>query len=90
MGVMKKNTWLLSLADFFWSSCVIAPLVVTYWRGTWDLLDDWVYPEKDSNSTTWYKQLSGLTSYLLGLFIRLFLDFTMLVSLIKILSIFQY
>ena len=44
MGVMMKNkTGLgLTLADFFWSGCVVAPLVVTYWRGTWDLLEDWV------------------------------------------------
>ena len=44
MGVWKNKSRLMSVADFFWSSCVIAPLVVTYWRGTWDLLDDWVSP----------------------------------------------
>ena len=44
MGVMMKNksSLGLSVADFFWSGCVVAPLVVTYWRGTWDLLEDWV------------------------------------------------
>jgi len=53
---------------------------VTYWRGTWDLLDDWVYPEKVSDQDPdliWYQQLSGLTCYLLGLLLRLSLDFAM-------------
>ena len=80
MGVLKDKSWLLTLADFFWSSCVIAPLVVTYWRGTWDLLEDWVYPEPSSTineKQTWYHQLSGLTCYLLGLLLRLMLDIAM-------------
>lgn len=81
MGALKNKTWLLSAADFFWSGCVLAPLVVTYWRGTWDLLDDLLYPEKNPTTSdqglTWYQQLSGLTSYLLGLFIRLILDIAM-------------
>ena len=44
MGVMMKNKngLGLSAADFLWSGCVVAPMVVTYWRGTWDLLEDWV------------------------------------------------
>ena len=68
------------MADFLWSSCVIAPLVVTYWRGTWDLLEDLVYPESNPSSEaklTWHQQLSGLTCYLLGLLLRLMLDITM-------------
>ena len=28
--------------DTLWSGIVIAPLVVLYWRGTWDLLEDFV------------------------------------------------
>jgi len=93
MGVMmKKKTGLgLTLADFFWSGCVVAPLVVTYWRGTWDLLEDWVYPvpanktvqlkgeEGETESQSWislYGQLTGVTCYLLGLFIRIGLDLT--------------
>lgn len=42
MGVMRTKDWLLSLADFLWSSVVVAPLVILYWRGSWDLLDDLV------------------------------------------------
>ena len=46
MGLLKNKSKTpnigLSIADFFWSSCLVAPLVVAYWRGTWDLLEDWV------------------------------------------------
>ena len=28
--------------DTLWSGIVIAPLVVLYWPGTWDLLEDFV------------------------------------------------
>ena len=82
MGVLKDKSWLLSVADFLWSCCVIAPLVVTYWRGTWDLLEDWVYPEPATTNTPssekpWHQQLSGLTCYLLGLLLRLMLDIAM-------------
>ena len=48
MGVKKPKSSsqldhiLYSTADFLWSGCLVAPLVVTYWRGTWDLLEDWV------------------------------------------------
>ena len=30
---------LLSLADLLWSALIVAPLVVLFWRGTWDILD---------------------------------------------------
>jgi len=33
--------------DFLWSAVVVAPLVVLYWRGTWDLLEDLVFPESE-------------------------------------------
>ena len=43
MGLLKTKSGLgLKLADVAWSTAVLAPLVVTYWRGTWDLLDDLV------------------------------------------------
>ena len=43
MGLLKTKSSLgLKLADVAWSTAVLAPLVVTYWRGTWDLLDDLV------------------------------------------------
>jgi len=83
MGLLKTKDWLLSLADFLWSSVVIAPLVVLYWRGSWDLLDDLVYPPEAEGSikledapphSAIQKQMSGLVSYLAGLFVRITLD----------------
>ena len=119
MGLLKSKSKTsnigLSVADFFWSSCVVAPLVVAYWRGTWDLLEDWVrtasnilqthfktliiylqvYPDPDpdkeyvTNSLksdnevseespvtvmSWYRQLTGITCYLLGIIVRIGLD----------------
>ena len=51
-SLKRKVSWqsevLWSLADFLWSLVVVAPLVVIYWRGTWDLLEDSVsnYPNR--------------------------------------------
>jgi len=82
MGVLRSKDWLLSLADFLWSSMVVAPLVVLYWRGSWDLLDDVVYPTQDEGKIKLedaphpaiQKQLSGLVCYLVGLLVRIILD----------------
>jgi len=83
MGMLKTKDWLLWVADFLWSAVVVAPLVVLYWRGSWDLLDDIVFPLKKEGSiklegaptpSALQKQLSGLVSYLTGLFIRIILD----------------
>ena len=52
----NKNGLGLSAADFLWSGCVVAPLVVTYWRGTWDLLEDWV-STLISSKTMYYRLL---------------------------------
>ena len=55
MGLLKSKSKTsnigLSVADFFWSSCVVAPLVVAYWRGTWDLLEDWVSTASNIHQT---------------------------------------
>jgi len=83
MGLLRTKEWLMCLADFLWSSVVIAPLVVLYWRGSWDLLDDLVYPPEKEGSikledapphSAIQKQMSGLVCYLAGLFIRITLD----------------
>ena len=40
---MSSTTFLLELVvNWLWSCLLVAPLVVTYWRGTWDLLEDLV------------------------------------------------
>jgi len=47
MGLLRQNDWVRVLSDFLWSAVVVAPLVVLYWRGTWDLLEDLVFPIKE-------------------------------------------
>jgi len=50
MSTLKTKDWFLSLCDFLWSTIVIAPLVVLYWRGSWDLLEDVVFPPNNTTS----------------------------------------
>lgn len=35
---------LLQLIDYLYASLVVAPLVVGYWRGTWNLMAEYIYP----------------------------------------------
>ncbi|XP_058060503.1 uncharacterized protein LOC131211153 isoform X1 [Anopheles bellator] len=35
---------LLQLLDYLYASLIVAPLVVGYWRGTWNLMGDYIYP----------------------------------------------
>jgi len=61
MGLARHKDWVRVLSDFLWSSVVVAPLVVLYWRGTWDLLEDLVFPvREDSLSIGDEPTLSGL------------------------------
>jgi len=88
MGMLRTKDWLLSLADFLWSCVVVAPLVVLYWRGSWDLLEDLVYPPETEGSIKLedapnqphheaiQNQLSGLVCYMIGLLVRITLDLT--------------
>ena len=44
-SLKRKQSWhevIWLVFDILWSSVVVAPLVVMYWRGTWDLLEDFV------------------------------------------------
>lgn len=42
---------LLELLDYSYVSLVLAPAVVGYWRGTWNLMDDYLYPENHFHSS---------------------------------------
>ena len=42
MGLLGKREIFLTVADFLWSSFVVVPFVVLFWRGTWDILGDLV------------------------------------------------
>jgi len=74
MGFLERREMLLSLADLLWSALIVAPLVVLFWRGTWDILDVVVYPSDDLPETQSSRQLSGMVCYLIGLLTRIFLD----------------
>jgi len=64
-----------SILDFLWSSFVVVPLVVMYWRGTWDLLEDFVVlPPNFQLHPELQRQMSGLVCYLGGLLTRITLD----------------
>ncbi|XP_038113783.1 uncharacterized protein LOC6041637 [Culex quinquefasciatus] len=43
----KPGSWhgmFLELLDNLYAACVIGPLVVGYWRGTWNLMGEYIYP----------------------------------------------
>ncbi|XP_058446886.1 uncharacterized protein LOC131427576 isoform X2 [Malaya genurostris] len=49
----KSGTWhgiLLELIDNLYASFIIGPLVVAYWRGTWNLMTDYIYPSDYATS----------------------------------------
>lgn len=75
MGVHRDRETLYSIADVLWSSVVVSPLVLLYWRGTWELLDDFTGlnegPKANSVSIKWH---SGLGCHLIGLFIKILID----------------
>ncbi|XP_022121334.2 uncharacterized protein LOC110997473 [Pieris rapae] len=46
----RARSLLLKFADEVFGSAVVAPAVVTYWRGTWSLMDFYVLPKEPVNS----------------------------------------
>lgn len=40
----------LQVLDTFFSALIVGPLVVTYWRGTWNLMGHYLFPGKPINS----------------------------------------
>lgn len=81
MGVHSDRETLYSLGDVLWSSIVASPLVLLYWRGTWELLDDVTglneVPSTEAvtnnESIKWH---SGLGCHLIGLFFKILIDLT--------------
>jgi Fuseless len=43
---MSYHSILLELLDTMYGTFIVAPLVVGYWRGTWDLLGYYLYPDQ--------------------------------------------
>jgi hypothetical protein len=49
-GKMKYHNHLLHILDVFFTSFAIGPLVVGYWRGTWNLSAEYLYPHDKIHS----------------------------------------
>jgi hypothetical protein len=47
---MTYHSVVLEIIDTFYSSLVIAPLVVSYWRGTWNLSHKYLFQENELHS----------------------------------------
>jgi len=76
MGALREKETLYSVADLFWSCIVLSPLVVVFWRGTWDILDD-ISGLDDGNSQNDQRHLSwnsGIGTHITGLLVRIFVD----------------
>lgn len=86
MKAFQKYEWVGLVADFLWSGIVVAPLVVLYWRGTWDLLEDFIYPNRpdgliaedvpQDQVSGLNRFTSGLICFLTSLIVRILLDFS--------------
>jgi len=88
MGLLQfsnKSEWLGVVVDFLWSGLVVAPLVVLYWRGTWDLLEDFIYPNRPDGPLAedappqdqvvgLDRFTSGLICFIASLVVRILLD----------------
>lgn len=49
-GKMTYHNFILQSLDTFFASFVIGPLVVTYWRGTWNLSNEFLLPNDKLHS----------------------------------------
>ncbi|XP_075224768.1 transmembrane protein fuseless isoform X1 [Lycorma delicatula] len=50
-GTSKAHYAVLTVLDMILSALFISPLVVTYWRGTWCIMDYYVYPDRPDYSS---------------------------------------
>lgn len=53
------------VSDTLLSMCLVAPLVVGYWRGTWFLLDTFLYPP-DAATSCWISLACGFSILMLA------------------------
>jgi hypothetical protein len=64
IGSNRNHYILLSVLDTLLSALVVSPAVVGYWRGTWMLMDHYVFPERQVYS--WWVSISiGYLGHLL-------------------------
>ncbi|XP_046388176.1 uncharacterized protein LOC124157484 [Ischnura elegans] len=59
-----RSPFLLALADVLISALVVAPLVVAYWRGTWQVVDAYLVPLVGDPLNGWLSLAFGITIHL--------------------------
>lgn len=77
MGMRREKELCFEVVNLVWACLVVAPMVVLYWKGTWDLLADTIYPPVAAASGPENERrnhLSGVLCYLGGLAVRIVLD----------------
>ena len=62
-GSSRLHYALLTTLDILLSTVLISPLVVSYWRGTWGLMDLFVFPDRPDYSS-YVSLFSGLVGIL--------------------------
>lgn len=60
---------ILSIMDLFFSSFIVAPLVVGYWRSVWELMGIYVYPD-DILISAWVSTGIGLIGHLVFMLLQ--------------------
>lgn len=60
---------ILSILDTFFSSIIVAPLVVGYWRSVWELMGIYVYPD-DFLVSAWVSTAIGLIGHLVFMLLQ--------------------
>ena len=60
---------LAAVGDTILSMCFVAPLVVGYWRGTWDLIDVYLYPN-DTALSCWISLAFGCSALCLATWLQ--------------------
>ncbi|XP_057377434.1 uncharacterized protein LOC130698863 [Daphnia carinata] len=76
MGDRSESLWVhpaAVLTDTMLSLCLVAPMVVCYWRGTWFLLDVYLYPD-DTAISCWISLVVGFGILLLATWFQRYLQ----------------
>lgn len=69
-GSSRGHYALLQVLDVFVSMFLMTPAVVSYWRGTWALMDYYVFPENPDLSNV-LSMLIGSISHVIFTMVRL-------------------
>jgi hypothetical protein len=68
-GSKRSHYMLLSVLDTLLSALVVAPAVIGYWRGTWMIMDYYVFPNQHTHSS-WVSVAIGYLGHILFTFLQ--------------------